>query len=323
MDDRGCIDPAAIPLARRHVPATQRRRRPSSPRTTRPYGRRALLRQQHRRRRRRAAGRLLVDPPRWPARNGARGRSDEHHRRPRRLPDRALVAGVPAPAACGPGRRRYVIVVAVAPCCLHPLALRHLRHRGGFVHLRDHLDPHAVAGAGQRHAQFRPHALRLHSRTGARRAVRAHGGRPQPDAVARVGLRAVDDGRARAPDPAGLRRVLRLDRRAAADVHPHARRLRRLQSRALRAVPRGHAAGDLLRRDDAAAPHQEPADQWLGRARARLGLLRQHAGLDPRRRPRRPGAAAAARPAHAAPARRRRRHGARRARARLLGWFTP
>ena len=104
-------------------------------------------------------------------------------------------------------------------------------------------------------------------------------------------------GAVRAADAAGLRRVVRLDRRPAADLRPHPGGLRRLQPGALRALPRGHAAGDVLRRHDAAAAHQEPARHRLGRARRRLGLQRQHARLDRRRRARRPGAAAAARAA--------------------------
>ena len=166
---------------------------------------------------------------------------------------------------------------------------RGVRDRGGLVSLRDRLDPHALAGPGERDPLVRADALRVHSGPRPGIALDPEPGRRSQGAGARAGPGPVGDGRLRAGHPAALRRLVRLDRRAAVDLRPHRPGLRRLHRGPLRPLPRDHASGHLLCRDDAAAPDPDPAPGRSRRARDRRGVRLEHARIDRGRDRRRAG----------------------------------
>ena len=238
----------AVDSAGRDVPADERRTAAPASAASRRGARAALLLQQPRCSHRRAGERLRAHRTLRPPRHGAgRGRDQ-----PRACRAGAAACAWPRSAsrAGDPDRQRRDCGTAL-PSAPH----RRAAHRDRIVHLRDRLDPHAVAGARLGDARVRTDALGIHPRHRVRRALGASSHRRHRRSGALPRGRAGGDGPGRAGDAAGLR----------PDVRSHAGRdpwhgedrrgLRDLPRR----EPRHRAGGDvprrLLRRHDAAADH--------------------------------------------------------------------
>ena len=229
-------DPAAVDPARRDLPADERRRAPARfPRAGPERSRCSTSRTASARR----------PACWWPAScssgsSGCRGRCSS----PRCS---TSVVGVLTIGARGlsrrersAGRRRAVAARPPSACADRPrppvscaLLLGELRHRGRVLHLRDRLDPDAVAGARQRDALVRADAVGVHPRA----RVGAFWIHRRADALRRSGAhaghRAVGHGRARGRHAAAVRRLVRLDGGAARRVCPIGPGLRRVHHRAL------------------------------------------------------------------------------------------
>ena len=275
--------PAAGGAARRHVSADERGPRAHAAARGRRGAGDALFHQQPRGCGRRAGERLPADRRARAAWNAARcGRHEPRHRGGGRAarPPGALSAsrtGVPG------GRWRA------------SAARGGVLHRARLLHLRDQLDPDALARARRVDAFVRADARRLHLRPGARRPRGAPAHRYAGGADAASRWRPDRDGARGARHAAGVRRQLLVDGSADAGPGAERRRLSPVQ-RGGRAHRRAcHAAGDLLRRHDAAAPHRGAAAARPRRGSDRADLCGEHARRHRRRSARRAPRAAGAR----------------------------
>ena len=240
-----------------------------------------------------ASGFWLVGAVRTPWNTGGRGRSQPAGRSDggsaRQARRGACRGGDRAVAPCGDGGGES------CPLARPAAPGGELRHRGGFVHLRDRLGENALAGAGERDPQLRADALGLHLGSGAGIGVDPSARRRprEPDPV--PGMDPMDHGSAGTRDAAALFGLVRLDRCPGDLAQERAPGLRDLLALALRHLPGGHAPGNVLRRHHAsvADPHRD--DARLGRTCDRGDLRSQYPRLDPGGRARGSGPDAVAR----------------------------
>ena len=165
-----------------------------------------------------------------------------------------------------------------------PASDRRLRHSDRIVHLRDLVDPDALAPPGQRDALVRADALRIHSRARARRAMDSSRADSFADPVRALGIVQCVMGLAALATHSRLPRGISVDRVADHGAQAERRRLRPVHDRAVLRVYRRDAPVHLLRGHDASAHHADAHAPRRRRARDRQRVRREHARLDHRRR---------------------------------------